>query len=176
LAIEGEREDDFTASLTALNELGRSDRTGDHPRSLLPTSCWQICHRCCGTVSQGLACFGCLAPADWERQFGYPSKIGEVEFISVAPAVRSGPAVSFGGSTFCFTGTFAFGSRKDCENAVIGLGGIPESLTQKDQVPRHWRPRDRELGVFVVRPEDREGRRHAFGWRSYLYHWRKPLG
>jgi NAD-dependent DNA ligase len=57
-------------------------------------------------------------------------EIGETLKSISLPLCEPAPALSFGGSTFCFTGTFAFGSRKDCEKAVIDLGGIPGSLTR----------------------------------------------
>jgi NAD-dependent DNA ligase len=57
-------------------------------------------------------------------------EIGETLKSTSLPLCDPAPAVSVGGSTFCFTGTFAFGSRKDCEKAVIDLGGIPGSLTR----------------------------------------------
>jgi NAD-dependent DNA ligase len=57
-------------------------------------------------------------------------EIGETQKSTSLPLCDPAPAVSVGGSTFCFTGTFAFGSRKDCEKAVIDLGGIPGSLTR----------------------------------------------
>jgi NAD-dependent DNA ligase len=57
-------------------------------------------------------------------------EIGETLKSTSLPLCEPAPTLSFGGSTFCFTGTFAFGSRKDCEKAVIDLGGIPGSLTR----------------------------------------------
>ena len=47
------------------------------------------------------------------------------------PLCNPAPTIKFANSTFCFTGTFAFGSRKECENAVMGRGGIAGSLTLK---------------------------------------------
>jgi NAD-dependent DNA ligase len=57
-------------------------------------------------------------------------EIGETLKSTLLPLCEPAPALSFGGSTFCFTGTFAFDSCKDCETAVIDLGGIPGSLTR----------------------------------------------
>jgi NAD-dependent DNA ligase (contains BRCT domain type II) len=57
-------------------------------------------------------------------------EIGEILKSTSLPLCDPAPAVRFDGSTFCFTGTFAFGSRKDCEKAVIDLGGIPGTLTR----------------------------------------------
>jgi BRCA1 C Terminus (BRCT) domain len=41
------------------------------------------------------------------------------------------PAIAFLGSCFCFTGTFAFGTRKECEAAVLAKGGVCKSLTHE---------------------------------------------
>ncbi|MCG7392656.1 BRCT domain-containing protein [Microvirga sp. ACRRW] len=58
-------------------------------------------------------------------------EIGEVQKASTLPLCEPAPTLTFSGSSFCLTGTFAFGSRKDCQSAVIKLGGVPGSLTQK---------------------------------------------
>ena len=57
-------------------------------------------------------------------------ELGEPLKSTSLPLCDPAPVVSFGNSAFCFTGTFAFGSRKDCEKAVIKLGGIPGALTR----------------------------------------------
>lgn len=41
------------------------------------------------------------------------------------------PIMTFNGVPICFTGTFAFGPRKDCEAAVLARGAVPGSLTAK---------------------------------------------
>lgn len=41
------------------------------------------------------------------------------------------PAVNIEGSRFCFTGTFAFGTRKVCEAAIVERGGTVDGLTAK---------------------------------------------
>lgn len=41
------------------------------------------------------------------------------------------PAMRFAGMTYCLTGTFAFGSRRQCEEAVIEAGGFCGGLTQQ---------------------------------------------
>ena len=40
------------------------------------------------------------------------------------------PNIDFQGRRFCFTGTFAYGSRSDCRRSVESLGGIEGSLTK----------------------------------------------
>lgn len=47
----------------------------------------------------------------------------ERPFATQLPLDSPPPAIVFAGETFCFTGTFAFGSRKDCEQAVAERGG-----------------------------------------------------
>ncbi len=39
------------------------------------------------------------------------------------PLDRPPPPILFRGRCFCFTGTFAYGSRRDCEAAVLARGG-----------------------------------------------------
>lgn len=48
-------------------------------------------------------------------------------FASTLPLTQPEPPIIFEGRTFCFTGKFAFGQRKDCEAAVARLGGEPQS-------------------------------------------------
>lgn len=47
-------------------------------------------------------------------------------FATTLPLTSPVPEISFKGKTFCFTGKFAFGQRKDCEKAVADAGGIPK--------------------------------------------------
>ena len=56
---------------------------------------------------------------------------GEALKSSALPLCDPMPDVIFDAAPFCFTGTFAFGSRRDCENAVTERGGIAGSLTKK---------------------------------------------
>jgi NAD-dependent DNA ligase len=58
-------------------------------------------------------------------------EIGEALKATTLPLCDPAPELKFSNSSFCFTGTFAFGSRRECENAVLVRGGIPGSLTQK---------------------------------------------
>jgi NAD-dependent DNA ligase len=58
-------------------------------------------------------------------------EVGEALKATSLPLCDPAPQLAFYGSNFCFTGTFAFGSRRDCEKAVLERGGTPGSLTQK---------------------------------------------
>ena len=56
-------------------------------------------------------------------------ELGEVLKSTSLPLDAPPPELSFSNTQFCFTGTFAFGARKDCEAAVEKLGGRCGSLT-----------------------------------------------
>ncbi|HPE32660.1 MAG TPA: BRCT domain-containing protein [Parvularculaceae bacterium] len=58
-------------------------------------------------------------------------ELGEAMKATTLPLCSPAPDVTFLGSTFCFTGTFVFGNRKQCEEAVIKRGGNAGSLTAK---------------------------------------------
>lgn len=58
-------------------------------------------------------------------------EIGEFQKSSTLPLSHPPPILSFDGTKFCFTGTFAFGSRRDCEAAVINKGADAGTLTAK---------------------------------------------
>lgn len=57
-------------------------------------------------------------------------EIGELIKSSTLPLDNPVPEVLVSGQRFAFTGTFAFGSRRDCEAVVRDLGGIPDRLSQ----------------------------------------------
>jgi NAD-dependent DNA ligase len=66
------------------------------------------------------------------RKFsGGDFELGEVLKSCELPLDEPAPAVICPQKTFCFTGTFAFGTRKDCEAAVERLGGKCGSLTKR---------------------------------------------
>ena len=58
-------------------------------------------------------------------------ELGEVLKSCELPLDEPPPPIICGGKAFCFTGTFAFGSRKDCEAVVQKLGGKCGSLNQR---------------------------------------------
>jgi len=66
------------------------------------------------------------------QQFsGGDFEIGELLKSSTLPLDQPQPEISFDSTNFCFTGTFAFGTRKHCEDAVEKRGAAAGSLTAK---------------------------------------------
>lgn len=61
-------------------------------------------------------------------------ELGEVMKSASLPLCDPAPALTFPGQRYCFTGTFTFGGRKECESAVIWRGGEAGSLTQRTTV------------------------------------------
>lgn len=55
-------------------------------------------------------------------------EIGEVAKSSSLPLCSPAPGLLFEGNRFCFTGTFAYGSRRECENKVKELGATAGGL------------------------------------------------
>lgn len=60
---------------------------------------------------------------------------GDFELGEIQKAIRlhfddPPPSIDFQGRRFCFTGTFAYGSRSDCRKAVQSLGGTEGPLTK----------------------------------------------
>jgi NAD-dependent DNA ligase len=58
-------------------------------------------------------------------------ELGEASKSTSLPLCDPAPHLVFEGMTYCFTGTFSFGQRKHCEEAVIARGGCCASLTKK---------------------------------------------
>ena len=58
-------------------------------------------------------------------------ELGESLKATSLPLNDPEPDLVFPGHRYCFTGTFTFGQRKQCEQAVIDRGGTAGSLTQK---------------------------------------------
>ena len=58
-------------------------------------------------------------------------EIGELLKSTELPFSNPQPVIQFEDRRFCFTGTFAFGSRRDCEAAVVDMGAKAGSLTNK---------------------------------------------
>lgn len=62
---------------------------------------------------------------------GKETELGEVLKSTTLPLCKPPPRITFGGTMFCFTGTFSFGQRKDCEKAVEERGAVAGSLTKR---------------------------------------------
>ena len=58
-------------------------------------------------------------------------ELGEVLKSTTLPLCDPPPDLEFPDRAYCFTGTFNYGKRKDCEQAVIERGAFCGSLTQK---------------------------------------------
>lgn len=55
---------------------------------------------------------------------GDESEIGELAKTTSLPLDLPAPRISFEGQSFLFTGTCAFGTRKDCQDIIASLGGV----------------------------------------------------
>ena len=63
---------------------------------------------------------------------GEPSEVGELAKATSLPVDRPSPEVVFPSNTFLFTGTCAFGTRRQCHDITESLGGtISERVTKK---------------------------------------------
>lgn len=62
------------------------------------------------------------------------AELGEAPKSTTLPLCQPAPTLIFEGKQYCFTGTFSFGQRKHCEEAVMGRGAIAGSLTKKTNV------------------------------------------
>ncbi|MCQ0986416.1 BRCT domain-containing protein [Jiella marina] len=61
-------------------------------------------------------------------------ELGEALKATTLPLCDPAPVLSFDGKAYCFTGTFVFGKRKDCEAAVKDRGATAGSLTRSTSV------------------------------------------
>jgi NAD-dependent DNA ligase len=61
-------------------------------------------------------------------------ELGEVLKATTLPLCDPAPALTFGGRAYCFTGTFNYGKRQTCEQAVVERGGRCGSLNQRTDV------------------------------------------
>jgi len=61
-------------------------------------------------------------------------ELGEVLKSTTLPLSDPPPTLSFTNRIYCFTGTFIYGQRKDCERAVVERGGFCGSLTKKTEI------------------------------------------
>ena len=62
---------------------------------------------------------------------GNDIEVGEVLKATTLPLCDPAPHLTFSGRTYCFTGTFSYGGRRQCEEAVAERGGSCGSLTRK---------------------------------------------
>ena len=65
---------------------------------------------------------------------GKEFELGEDLSPSSLPLCDPAPLLRFQGLRYCFTGTFNYGNRKSCEDAVLARGAIVGSVTQKTNV------------------------------------------
>ncbi len=61
-------------------------------------------------------------------------ELGETLKATTLPLCSPAPSLSFQGFRYCFTGTFNYGQRKHCEEAVTQRGAIAGGITQKTNV------------------------------------------
>jgi NAD-dependent DNA ligase len=64
----------------------------------------------------------------------HPMEMGEPMLSTAVPFTNPLPTLEFGGRRYCFTGTFAFGTRDACENIVAERGAVAGSLTKNTDV------------------------------------------
>jgi len=63
---------------------------------------------------------------------GEKSEMGEVAKTSSLPVNKPLPTIQFSGSSFLFTGTCAYGPRKDCQAITEKLGGSNAASVTKN--------------------------------------------
>jgi NAD-dependent DNA ligase len=61
-------------------------------------------------------------------------ELGETMKSTSLPLDEPAPVLMFPGKRYCFTGTFTFGQRKDCERVIVERGGQAGGLSQKTNV------------------------------------------
>lgn len=62
------------------------------------------------------------------------AELGEASKSTSLPLCNPAPDLTFAGQKYCFTGTFSFGQRRHCEQAVEALGASSGSLTRSTDV------------------------------------------
>lgn len=62
---------------------------------------------------------------------GDEGEIGEVAKATTLPLCQPAPSILFSTSTFLFTGTCAFGTRKECQEVIETLGGVNAASVSK---------------------------------------------
>lgn len=65
---------------------------------------------------------------------GNDFELGEALKSTTLPLCDPAPDLTFPGRIYCFTGTFSYGRRPICEQAVAERGGLCGSLTRKTDV------------------------------------------
>lgn len=60
-------------------------------------------------------------------------ELGETQKSSTLPFCQPAPVIEYPGRRFCFTGTFGYGQRKDCEAAVVERGGSAGGISRKTE-------------------------------------------
>lgn len=68
----------------------------------------------------------CFSNGDFE--------LGEMLKASTLPLCDPAPGLIFKGQTYCFTGTFIYGQRRFCEEAVSRRGGFAGALSRRTNV------------------------------------------
>lgn len=61
-------------------------------------------------------------------------ELGEVLKATTLPLCDPAPPLAFAGRRYCFTGTFNYGQRKHCEEAVTQRGGSVGGITKQTNV------------------------------------------
>jgi NAD-dependent DNA ligase len=61
-------------------------------------------------------------------------ELGETLKATTLPLCHPAPKLTFYDQIYCFTGSFVFGSRRDCEQAVIDRGANAGKLNKKTNV------------------------------------------
>ena len=61
-------------------------------------------------------------------------ELGEIMKPASLPLCDPPPELTFQNVRYCFTGTFNFGQRKHCKEAILERGGLAGSLTQKTDI------------------------------------------
>ncbi len=62
---------------------------------------------------------------------GNKSELGELSKTSTLPLCSPPPRIQFHEKTFLFTGTCAYGARKDCQSVIQTLGGVNAKTVTK---------------------------------------------
>lgn len=62
------------------------------------------------------------------------AEVGEAPKSTSLPFCEPAPSLTFAGMAYCFTGTFSYGQRKDCAQAVTDRGASSGSLTKSTNV------------------------------------------